>query len=171
MKSLSEKIKNGEVKLNLAAGTSNSILKRFEKALKKTNLESYRDKGISIIYQPDKFEYFAEFNKTLQDTDILWTKPSELSFYVGLGIPIIMTPPLGSQEEYNQSWLHMIGAGLEQYNPKYTHEWLFDWLKSGWLAEAAVSGYINASKKAVTHIEDLVLHSKITEIEDIHSIL
>ncbi len=156
IKSLQEQIKNGEIQLNLVAGTSKKILRRFEKALKKMKLETYRDRGVSIIYRPEKFEYFTEFSKVLRDTDILWTKPSELSFYAGLGLPIIMTPPLGAQEEYNKTWLHMIGAGFEEYNPKYVNEWLPDWLKSSWLAEAAINGYLNAPKNAVDNIEKII---------------
>lgn len=168
LKSLREKIKEGAVKLNLVAGSSKKIRNKFERALKKFRLAGFRGKNLEIIYDPDKFKYFKKFNEALVNTDILWTKPSELSFYAGLGLPIIMTPPLGSQEEYNKNWLHMVGAGFEQYDPRYSNEWLFDWLSSGWLAEAAMDGFLNAPKRAIRHIEDLVLRGKKTEIEDIH---
>jgi hypothetical protein len=164
LKSLALHIKDGTIKLNIITGTSKKITKYFEKSLQKLGL----NEGVHIIYKPNKFEYFQEFTKTLIETDILWTKPSELSFYAGLGLPIIMTPPLGIQEEFNKDWLHMMGAAFEQYDPKYTNEWLFDWLKSGWLAEAAMNGFLNAPKMSTYHIEDLVLHGKRSEIEDIH---
>ena len=32
----------------------------------------------------------------LRETDVLWTKPSELCFYPALGIPLIMSAPLGA---------------------------------------------------------------------------
>ena len=48
----------------------------------------------------------------LLDTDILWTKPSELSFYAGLGLPIIMAPSVGAQERFNKAWLRAIGAAI-----------------------------------------------------------
>jgi hypothetical protein len=79
-----------------------------------------------------------------------------------------MAPALGSQEEYNQSWLHMMGAGFEQYDQRYAHEWVFDWINSGWLAEAAMSGYLNASNRGSEHIADIVLRGQRTEIEDVH---
>jgi hypothetical protein len=165
--SLKQQIKEGEIRLNLVAGASKRILSKFEESIKKLGMEAYRDKGISIIYRPDKFEYFTEFNEVLKNTDILWTKPSELSFYVGLGLPIIMTPPLGSQEEYNKDWLHMVGAGFEQYDPKYASEWLADWLSSGWLAEAAARGFLNAPQRPATEqIEDLVLHGNKPDLAD-----
>ena len=105
LKSLSKQIQKGDIRLNLVAGTSIWILNKFERAIEKFGLNEYLDAGISIIYRPNKYEYFKEFNEILADTDILWTKPSELSFYVGLGLPIIMSSTLGTQEEYNQSWL------------------------------------------------------------------
>jgi len=101
-------------------------------------------------------------------TDILWTKPSELSFYAGLGLPIIIAPTVGSQEEFNKEWLISIGAGVEQQDPRYVNEWLADWLDSGWLAEAAMNGFLNAPHKGAYHMEEVVLKGKRSEIEDIH---
>ena len=115
------------------------------------------------------FSYlFKEFNKILRSTDILWTKPSELTFYSGLGLPIIMSEPIGYQEKYNQEWLLEIGAGINSKNPEYVDEWLFDWLASGWLAEAAMQGFMDAPTMGTYNIENIVLHNKISEIEDIH---
>jgi len=44
------------------------------------------------------------------------TKPSELSFYTALGIPIIMSPTLGSQEKFNAAG-RGIRAGTRQEIP------------------------------------------------------
>ncbi len=168
LESFKQSIIDDQIRLNLVVGTSESLRNKFNRAIDGLSLEPYLNKNIRVIYNPDKFEYFKEFNALLPETDILWTKPSELSFYVGLGLPIIMAPALGSQEEYNQSWLHMMGAGFEQYDPRYAHEWVFDWINSGWLAEAAMNGFLNASKHGADHIEDIVLHGKRTEIADVH---
>lgn len=170
LKSLQDQIKNGSVKLNLVAGSSKRILKKFERAVRSLKLTGYRNKSVTILFNENKFKYFELFNKTLIETDLLWTKPSELSFYVALGLPIIMAPSLGSHEESNKAWLHMVGGGFSEYDPRYTNEWLYDWLDSGWFAEAAMNGFLNAPKRAVEHIEDLVLHGKKTEVEDIHFI-
>jgi hypothetical protein len=62
----------------------------------------------------------------------------------------------------------MVGGGFRQGNPKYTNEWFFDWLDSGWLAKAAMNGFMDAPKRGVYHIEDLVLRGKKVEIEDVH---
>ena len=111
--------------------------------------------------------YFKAFNQALRSTDILWTKPSELTFYSGLGLPILMAEPIGSQEDYNRDWLLAIGAGIDAPDPLYVDEWLFDWLDSGWLAEAAMQGFLDAPKMGAYHIENIVLYNKVQEIEDI----
>ncbi|MBU1895487.1 hypothetical protein KJ641_01295 [Patescibacteria group bacterium] len=166
--SLHQEIDDGKVKLNLVAGSRNDVYRYYESEVKRLHLEKLHDGMVKIIYDPDKMEYFRKFNEALLTTDILWTKPSELSFYAGLGIPIIMAPTIGSQEEFNKAWLHSIGAGVEQEDPRYTNEWLFDWLKSGWFAEAAVQGFMDAPRNGAYHVEEVALHGKRSEIEDMH---
>jgi hypothetical protein len=163
LESLKDKIKNGELRLKLVAGSRLDVYSYYEKVLKDNFL--YKNKNVEIIYNADKIKYFSEFNTALRDSDVLWTKPSELSFYSGLGIPIIMSEPIGSHEHYNRRWLLGIGAGVDGKKPEYVNEWLFDFLNSGWLAEAAMSGFMNAPRMGAYNIEDLVLRGKAKEIE------
>lgn len=155
--SLSEELINGRIRLNLVAGVNEGVAKYFKTALKSLNLSRETNKSIFILYAPQKMDYFKLFNKILQETDILWTKPSELCFYCALGMPIIMAPPIGSQEKFNKKWLDMIGAGVDQEDPKYASEWLADWLNSGWLAEAAIQGFVEAPKYGTYNIKKIVL--------------
>ncbi|PIV64865.1 MAG: hypothetical protein COS09_02615, partial [Candidatus Nealsonbacteria bacterium CG01_land_8_20_14_3_00_12] len=97
-----------------------------------------------------------EFNQKLRKTDILWTKPSELSFYAALGLPIIIAPPIGSQEEFNKRWLLKSGFGALEENPSYTDQWLFDWLNRGYLAEAAMEGFIEGEKLGTINIQKII---------------
>lgn len=166
--SLHSEIDKGKIHLNLVAGSRNDVYIFYKQEVKKLHLDNNHNGNVDIIFNENKAEYFKEFNKILLDTDILWTKPSELSFYAGLGLPIIIAPNIGSQEVYNQSWLHSIGSGMEQNDPRYCNEWLFDWLESGWLAQAAVEGFMNAPRLGAYHIEEIVLHGKRSEIEDMH---
>ena len=168
LESLHEHIDKGTVRLNLVAGSRNDVYRFYEEKVKELHLEKHHGGTVNIIFAKHKLEYFSQFNEALRTTDILWTKPSELSFYAGLGMPIIIAPTIGSQEEYNKAWLHAVNAGFEQEDPAYTHEWLFDWLESGWLAEAAMSGFLNAPRNGAYHIEDIVLKGKRSEIEDMH---
>src|SRR3989344_5614274 len=168
LKSLQQKIDAGLVRLNLVAGTRADVYAEYSRAVERLHLKRKHRGNISVLYAEQKTDYFAAFNKLLLETDILWTKPSELSFYAGLGLPIIMAPTIGSQEEFNKSWLLSIGAAFEQEDPRFTHEWLFDWLRSGWLAEAAMKGFLDAPRNGVYHVEDIVLRGKKSEIEDMH---
>jgi hypothetical protein len=162
---LKKHIQAGRININLVAGVRNDIYTFFEQAVKKNGLS--KASNVNILFAENKTNYFKVFNQALRTTDILWTKPSELTFYSGLGLPIIMAPPIGSQEDYNRDWLQALGAGIDSQDPEYVDEWLFDWLDSGWLAESAMQGYLDAPKMGTYHIENIVLHNKVQEIEDI----
>jgi hypothetical protein len=151
--SLAEKIASGEVILNLVAGTRSESRDYF----KKISMEiSDNDEDIRIIWADDNESYFDLFNSCLQTTDILWTKPSELSLYCSLGIPIIMTPAIGPQEKCNRRWLREIGAGFKQQNPGLTDQWLFDLIRKGRLAEAAWNGFLKGRKYGTYNILDFL---------------
>jgi len=92
----------------------------------------------------------------LRKTDILWTKPSELSFYSALGIPIIISPPIGSQEEFNMRWLLKSGFGIYQEKLNHVDQWLFDWLNNGYLAEMAMEAFIEGKKLGVFNINKII---------------
>lgn len=156
LKSLKKKILAKEVNINLVAGSRNDVYAYFKQVLSANNLLSAFDKNLKIIYSSEKTDYFEALNEALRSTDILWTKPSELVFYSALGLPIVMAPSLGSQEVYNRIWLKTTGAGIAQGDPRYTAEWLFDWVKSGWLAEAAMSGFLDGRQFGVQNIEQVV---------------
>jgi hypothetical protein len=166
LKKLHRQLKTGQIGLNLIAGNRNDVYLYYQKTVKQYQLD--KSEYVKIIYAEDKLDYFKIFNKILRQTDILWTKPSELTFYSGLGLPIIMAEPVGSQEQYNRGWLLAIGAGVDSQNPAYVDEWLFDWLDSGWLAEAAMEGFLDAPRLGTYNIENIVLHNKTSEIEDVH---
>lgn len=158
VKSLKEQIKQKKVRLILVAGIHNSVSSFFRQSVKSAGLTKELDKEVKIIYASSKDEYFKRFDLALRETDILWTKPSELSFYSALGLPIIISPPIGSQEDFNRRWLRTIGAGVSQDDPTYANEWLLDWVSSGWFAEAAMQGFIEAPKYGTYNIENIVSH-------------
>jgi len=143
IKNLKEKIKNNEIKVVISVGI-------------KRDFKKYFGDEIKIISGNNISEYFDNFNSALRKTDILWTKPSELSFYTALGLPIIIAPTIGSQEDFNEEWLLKIGSAKKQENINYVSEWLFDDLNSGWLAEAAMQGFIEAEKMGVYNIEKII---------------
>jgi hypothetical protein len=154
--SLREKIRRGLVQLNLVAGTNKAVAELFKERLHELGLGSDLGDGVKIHWWSSRQEYFSRFDELLRKSDVLWTKPSELSFYAGVGLPIIAAPPIGSQEKFNMLWLQSVGAGFPQFDPRYTSEWLFDWVESGGLARMAWNGYIEAPTHGAYRIEQII---------------
>ncbi len=156
VKSLKRYLINNKLQINLVAGIHKGVRDYFIEEINKIGLADELGKNVKVLYEDKREKYFEEFNKLMRKTDILWTKPSELSFYVALGIPIIISEPLGSQEKFNRKWLKNLGAGLDQEKVKYVDEWLMDWLNSGWLAEAAMQGFLEAPKFGTFNIDKII---------------
>lgn len=155
LESLHKKIDAGAVILNLVAGSRTDVYEFYKEAVNALHFKPKHQGCIQIIYALEKAEYFKIFNEVLLTTDILWTKPSELSFYAGLGLPIIMAPTVGSQEEFNREWLRAVGAGLDQKDPQFTAEWLFEWLENRTFATAAQHA-LNAPRLGAYAIEKIM---------------
>jgi hypothetical protein len=149
---LKDKIKNKEIRFIISIGVREELRKYFSENIKELKL----DHAVNILSATTTYEYFQQFNEALRETDVLWTKPSELSFYAGLGIPIIIAPPIGSQEDFNKRWLLHTGAAVSEENPKYTDQWFFDLLKSGNFAEIAMQGFIEIEKMGTYNIEEII---------------
>jgi len=160
LKNLSLKIRKGEIKIFLIAGVREEVSKYFLENIKKLGLESNINKNIEVIYEKDIKNYFKKFNQVLRKTDILWTKPSELSFYTALGLPIILAPTVGSQEDFNEEWLLQLGSAMRQKDLNYINQWLPDFMDSGWLAEASMQGFIEAKRLGTYEIEKIISKKK-----------
>jgi hypothetical protein len=158
--SLKKKILSDEVRLNLMAGTRRDVANYYRGVADDLGLKQHHGDGLYIPIFDSREKYFEGFTEILKTTDILWTKPSELSFYTGLGLAVIMAQPIGSQEEFNRLWLQYVGGGVSQNDPRYTNEWLFDWVNSGGLARMAWSGFVEAPTHGVYRIEDIILGRK-----------
>ncbi|MBT4495232.1 hypothetical protein HOC73_00620, partial [bacterium] len=169
VKGLAKLIRNKEIRINLIAGVHKEVNTYFKKVIKQNKLSEHLGKEVRILYTDNKKDYFKEFNKWIRTTDVLWTKPSELVFYSGLGLPIIIAPPIGSQEFFNQKYLINLGAGINQEDIRYVDEWLVDWIKSGRLAEAAAQGYLEAPNLGTYNIEK-VLSKHIHKLKKIKTI-
>ncbi|MGO9309029.1 MAG: DUF6938 domain-containing protein [Spirochaetia bacterium] len=150
-RSLREKIAQGEINYNILAGVRPEVAQFLENVKKELALPQ-----IKIIFGRTLDEYFRGFTECMRTTDILWTKPSELSFYCGLGIPVIMAPHIGSQEDFNQAWLLEIQAGFPQQDPQYTDQWLFDLVRAGRLADAAWNGFLKARMYGTYKIHEIL---------------
>jgi hypothetical protein len=156
VESLRRRIARGDVKIVLAAGVKPAVRDHLIHAAAAAGFAPGAGDGVEVLFAGTPPEYFRRFNRALRTTDVLWTKPSELSFYTALGLPIVMAPPLGSQERANRDWLERLGAGVPQDNPRYADEWLFDLVESGWLAEAAMQGFIEGEQLGSAAIRTII---------------
>lgn len=169
IKSLAEYIRESHIRVILVAGTNPTVRDFFKRAVIQAKLNKSLGKNLFILWEKEKQGYFNSFNKLLHTTDILWTKPSELSFYTALGIPLIIAPPIGSQEKFNKEWLMTLDAGIPQQDPSLAHEWLFDCLQSGFLAKAAMAGYREAPRWGTWNI-GCVLRGRQEEMKPITTV-
>jgi hypothetical protein len=164
LKSLAGRIRLGEVRLILSCGVQKKAFERVLGYINGTGLRAELDQGLEVVYDQDVYAYLDKFNARLRRTDVLWTKPSELAFYCGLGLPILMADPIGAQEELNKRWLREIHAGVTPPGPvEACGEWLFDLRDNGRLAEAAWDGFLKARKLGTYKIERLVRTREFSE--------
>lgn len=154
VRSLKKKLIRDEIRINLVAGIKESVYRYFAEI---KNKYAGGNPNINIIYDHSLFGYFNKFNEILHTTDILWTKPSELSFYCSLGLPIIISPPIGSHERFNRKWLREIGAGIKQIDPDHTSDWLSDLVNKGRIAELAWNGFLKGRKLGTYKIKEILL--------------
>jgi hypothetical protein len=165
LESLSQMIRDGKFRINLIAGTRIEVKEYFESIIEKLGLHSTLGVGLNIQYAPAIETYFKEFNELLRNTDILWTKPSELVFYAGLGLPLIMTQPLGAHEETNRDWIVRMGAGYPMEDPRYANEWLPHWIDAGMIAEAAFDAYSKAPRHGTENVKRLIFAKDPAKVE------
>jgi len=152
--SLKNRIAAGELRMNLVCGVRPEVRAYFEDAVEAAGLAD--SPNVSVMGGRGEVDYFESFNRSLRETDIVWTKPSEMSFYSGLGLPIIMAPTVGSQEVFNRHWLEEIQAGIPQNEPQYASEWIFELLEQGRFAEAAWDGFLKARKYGTYKIHEII---------------
>lgn len=158
LKSVAPLIKEKKIKLNLVAGIRKDVVQFFEAAAKEQKLDSCLGTQFCIVYGKTFLEYFKKFNAILRTTDILWTKPSEMVFYAALGLPLIVSEPMGSQEIENRKWLLGIGGGVDQFEPVLTRYWLSDLRSNGRLAEAAMQGFVEIERDGVANIKNIIMN-------------
>jgi len=155
LKQLRDNISNREVKIILVAGIKEKIKEYFENEIDKLKI-NLSSGMVEVIFEKTFEKYFDSFNSALRRTDILWTKPSELSFYSALGLPIIIAPTIGSQEDFNRAWLLNSGFGIDEEKVEFVKDWFFDWLRDGRLAEMAMQGFVEGEQLGALKIKNII---------------
>ncbi|HVI97002.1 MAG TPA: hypothetical protein VM753_23465 [Anaeromyxobacter sp.] len=149
-------LEGGAIRLALVAGVRADVDARFRELVHRAGMEPLVGGPIEILHEPGFRAYYARFNALLARTDVLWTKPSEMTFYGALGLPLVLAPPVGVHERYNRRWAREGGAGLKQREARFASEWIGDWLADGLLASAAWAGYMRLPKFGLYRILEAV---------------
>lgn len=153
--SLHPLLREGRLRLALVAGTRRKVADLFIERCTEAHLGDLLGGAIEIVCGDDFNSYYREFNNLLARTDILWTKPSELTFYGALGLPLVFSRPVGEHERSNRRWAMERGAGIVQEDPDHVGTWLGDTLADGTLASAAWAAYVRMPKFGTTRIIDV----------------
>jgi hypothetical protein len=148
--SLRPHIDAGRLRLALLAGTRPAVARAFEELVARHDLGGAG--GVRVVSAPDVDGYFRACNALLAEADVLWTKPSEMTFFAALGLPLVLSPPVGAQEAYNRRWAVEQGAALAQRDPRAAGDWLAEWLDDGTLAGAAWNGFTRLPKLGLYRI-------------------
>lgn len=135
---LREALRKKQVQVRIECGTHTHVAARLTTHLR--TLGSISKQAVRIKHYSSLTPYFRECSMALRHADVLWTKPSELSFYATAGIPLILTPPLGAQEVRNREWLYAIGAATDQLDANSASQWLMDMKQNGALERMARHG-------------------------------
>ena len=146
LKGLRSLIERERLRLCLVAGVRAEVAAKFHLWAREAGLEDRLGRGVEVFLAADLGEYFPRFNALLAETDVLWTKPSEMTFFSALGLPLILSDPVGIHERYNRRWAIENGPGLKQRDPLFAEYWLREWLNEGTLAAAAWYGFMRMPK-------------------------
>ncbi|MCS7103348.1 MAG: hypothetical protein NZ992_05665, partial [Candidatus Korarchaeum sp.] len=157
LRKLTGELIRGEMRLAISVGIRRELRDYYLRWIDRLGLRELLDYSITIVFDEGLEGYVRKFNEVLRKSDILWTKPSELSFYAALGVPILASEPVGSHEVSNLRWLMKGGYGMAQGDMRYFDQWFFDWLRSGYFAEKAIEGFLEVEKLGVLRVREAVL--------------
>lgn len=155
LNSLRAPVLAGTIRLALVAGVRAEVAAGFRACAEDVGLAGQLGSGLEIVCEATVPAYLHRFNRLLERTDVLWTKPSELTFFAALGLPLVFARPVGVHERLNRRWAIQRGAGLKQDDPRHAAEWLREWLDDGTLAAAAWSGYVRLPKFGTPRVIEL----------------
>lgn len=147
-------LREQRLRLTLVAGVRGEVAAAFESLLHRNGITP--GEGADILVEPDLERYFARFHALLARADVLWTKPSEMTFFGALGVPLVFSWPVGVHERYNRRWAIEAGSGLKQRDPRWAAQWLSDYLEDGTLAAAAWNGFRRLPNQGLYRILDLL---------------
>jgi hypothetical protein len=153
--SLAKPVRRGDLRLALVAGVRRDVAGLLRRVVAEAGLERMLGESVEVLVADGLQDYLLKFDALIQATDVLWTKPSELTFFAALGLPLVMAWPVGVHERSNRRWALHRGAAFKQEDPSLAWEWLGEWLADGTLAAAAWAGYMRLPKFGTYKILDV----------------
>lgn len=156
LRALRTPLERGEVHLTIVAGTRRKTAARLHEAIAAHAPAAARAGGVAVLYDPTFEGYLRRFEACLAATDVLFTKPSEMTFFGALGLPLALTTPLGFHEGINGRLARRKGFGLDAPHAHDAARWLLDRRADGSLARAAWAGYARMPKHGTYLVADLV---------------
>lgn len=150
-------LRRGVIRLTLVAGVRREVAEAFERVIAAEGLRGAAHAGVvEILHEPSLDAYFQRMDALLAETDVLWTKPSEMVFHAALGLPLVLSPAVGVHERYNRRWVLDHGAGLLQRDLGAAASHLEELLEDGTLATMAFAGFVNLPADGLYRILDVV---------------
>jgi hypothetical protein len=159
---LAPRLREGRLRLTLVAGVRGRIAAYFRVWLERYGLADH----VEILHEPDHRSYFRRFHALLAETDILWTKPSEMTFFAALGLPLVLAPPVGDHERCNQRWAVEAGAGCPQGEPDVVGSWLLPRIDDGTFADMAVAGFERLPNLGTYRILDALVEDGVLRLPE-----
>jgi hypothetical protein len=155
LRALAGPLRDGAVRLALVAGLRPRLARAFRSWADACGVDGTG--GAMTIVEAETFEVLYErFNAVLARTDALWTKPSELSFYAALGLPLILDDPVGDHERANARWVLAARAGVVRPADAEVGPQVLRWLGDGTLAGCARQGFARLPRGGAAAIAEAV---------------
>jgi len=133
LRHLRPEVEAGRVRVALVAGTRREVADGFRETTAALGITD----RVEIVAADDFDAYADAFDALIARADVLWTKPSELSFYAALGLPLLLAPHLGRHERCNRRWLRERDAAFDARHPERAARDLAGRIADGALARAA----------------------------------
>jgi hypothetical protein len=154
VKAIHEELKEGSLRLIVSCGNNEHALESAENLFINYGIEELE--FAEIMFEDDVFVAFDKFNSALKSTDVIITKPSEMVFYVALGIPLVFLPPIGAHEEKNRDYLFENECAVNMVPSTDFPRWLEKSRRRGFLQELAENGFTRLPKNGSVAIDELL---------------
>jgi UDP-N-acetylglucosamine:LPS N-acetylglucosamine transferase len=156
LRELAGPLRSGELRLALVAGLKSGLAARFRRWAK-VAVEPYGE-AVEVLHASTFEALYRSFNSLLSRTDVLWTKPSELSFYAALGVPLILDDPVGDHERANARLVLDAQAAVLRPPREAVAHAISDGLSRGAFARAAENGFRRLPRNGTERIAETVFN-------------